>query len=447
MGLLFIAEKMVSSGFYRLRGRKTSLEVHSSTLYKLDKLSELIYFINNIVKNLSVYVVFAAFSYRDLEGELMQSSFSNRTKIMIGAGNEDAFKGADKVFIVTDSFMYEKGVTRYITDNLEDSEYRIFHDVKPNPDIETVSKGVKIILEYKPDMVVALGGGSSIDAAKGMIYFASMQDTTIKIKFIAIPTTSGTGSEVTAYAVITDPETETKYPLVNDNMLPDIAIIDAELTKSVPLGVTADTGMDVLTHAIEAFVCDVRNDFTDALAEKAIKLANKFLIQVYENPGDVTLRQRVHNASTLAGMAFTNSGLGINHSMAHTLGAHFHIPHGKANAMLLPYVISFNAGLYDELTEANKRYAKIARLIWLDSTNERQSTLNLVRTMRNYIAKLKIPASIKAAGISKQDFLSVLPKMVEAAYADPCTATNPRKCTKEELTELFIKAYEGKIAI
>jgi alcohol dehydrogenase class IV len=377
----------------------------------------------------------------------MYSTFSNKTEIKIGTGNDDVFKGANKTLIVTDRFMYDKEITKYITDHLDGSEYKIFFDVKPNPDVATVTKGTKLILEFKPDMVVALGGGSPIDAAKGMIYFARMQDKTINLKFIAIPTTSGTGSEVTKFAVITDPETETKYPLVEDSMLPDVAIIDADLTKSVPRSVTADTGMDVLTHAIEAFVCNTRNDFTDALAEKAIKLTNKFLIQVFENPDDVTLRQRVHNASCLAGMSFSNSGLGINHSMAHTLGAHFHIPHGKANAILLPYVISFNAGLYDELTESNKRYAKIARLIWLDSTNERQSTINLVRSMRNYISKLNIPASIKEAGISKQDFLNVLPDMVDSAYADPCTATNPRKCSKEELTELFIKAYDGKNAI
>ena len=373
----------------------------------------------------------------------MYSTFSIKTDIMMGT-NEDAFKGAKKVLIVTDHFMHEKGVTKYITKHLDDVEYQVFHNVKPNPDIDTVTKGVRIILDFKPDMVVALGGGSPIDAAKGMIYFAHMQDKTINIKFIAIPTTSGTGSEVTKFSVITDPETETKYPLVEDSMLPDVAIIDAELTRSVPRSVTADTGMDVLTHAIEAFVCNLRNDFTDALAEKAIKLANKFLIQVFENPDDITLRQRVHNASCLAGMAFSNSGLGINHSMAHTLGAHFHIPHGKANAILLPYVISYNAGLYDGLTEANKRYAKVARLIWLDSTNDRQSTMNLVRALRNYIAKLNIPASIKAAGISRQDFMNTLPDMVDAAFADPCTAANPRECTKEELTELFIRAYDGK---
>ena len=377
----------------------------------------------------------------------MYSSFSNKTEIMIGTGNEDAFRGAKKVLIVTDRFMYEKEVTKYITDYLSNADYKIFYDVKPNPDISTVTKGVKIILEYRPDMVVALGGGSPIDAAKGMIYFSRMQDSSIQIKFIAIPTTSGTGSEVTKVSVITDPETETKYPLAEESMLPDVAIIDANLTTSVPRSITADTGMDVLTHAIEAFVCNMRNDFTDALAEKAIKLANKFLIQVFESPDDVTLRQRVHNASCLAGMAFTNSGLGINHSLAHTLGAHFHIPHGKANAILLPYVISFNAGLYDELTDANQRYAKIARLIWLDSTNDRQSTMNLVRAMRNYIAKLNIPGSIKAAGINKQDFLRVLPAMVDAALIDPCTVGNPRTCTREALTELFIRAYEGKYAV
>jgi len=366
---------------------------------------------------------------------------------MIGSGDDNTFGGAGKVLIVTDRFMVEKEVTKYITKHLNGAEYKIFSDVKPNPDIATVVKGVKLILEFRPELVVALGGGSPIDAAKGMIYFARMQDASVKLRFIAIPTTSGTGSEVTKFSVITDPETETKYPLVDDSMLPDMAIIDAELTKSVPRSITADTGMDVLTHAIEAFVCNMRNDFTDALAEKAIKLANKFLIQVFENPEDVTLRQRVHNASCLAGMAFSNSGLGINHSMAHTLGAHFHIPHGKANAILLPYVISYNAGLYDQLTEANKRYAKIARLIWLDSTNERQSTMNLVRALRNYISKLNIPSSIKAAGVNKQDFLDVLPELVEAAYADPCTAGNPRQVTKEELTTLFIRAYEGKYAV
>ncbi len=377
----------------------------------------------------------------------MNSSFSIKTDILIGSGNDDTYRGAGKVLIVTDRFMQEKEVTKYITKHLSGVEYKIFADVKPNPDIATVTKGVKIILEFKPELVVALGGGSPIDAAKGMIYFARMQDSSLNIRFIAIPTTSGTGSEVTKFSVITDPETETKYPLVDDSMLPDMAIIDAELTKSVPRSVTADTGMDVLTHAIEAFVCNMRNDFTDALAEKAIKLANKFLIQVFENPEDVTLRQRVHNASCLAGMAFSNSGLGINHSMAHTLGAHFHIPHGKANAILLPYVISYNAGLYDQLTEANKRYAKIARLIWLDSTNDRQSTMNLVRALRNYIAKLNIPSSIKAAGVNRQDFINVLPELVESAYADPCTAGNPRQVTKEELTELFIRAYDGKYAV
>lgn len=377
----------------------------------------------------------------------MYRSFSIKTEIMLGNGNEVAFKGASKVLIVTDRFMYENEVTKYITDHLQGADYKIFYDVKPNPDVATVTNGAKLILDYKPDMVVGLGGGSPIDAAKGMIYFARLQDPSLKIEFIAIPTTSGTGSEVTKFSVITDPETETKFPLVDDSLLPDIAIIDADLTKSVPRSITADTGMDVLTHAIEAFVCNMRNDFTDALAEKAIKLANKFLIQVFETPDDVTLRQRVHNASCLAGMAFSNSGLGINHSMAHTLGAHFHIPHGKANAILMPYVISFNAGLYDEITEANQRYAKVARLIWLDSTNDRQSTMNLVRAIRNYITKLNIPSSIKAAGITEKDFIKVLPAKVESAYVDPCTAGNPRMPTKEELKELFMRAYDGRYAV
>lgn len=374
----------------------------------------------------------------------MYITFSSKTEMLLGSGNEHAFTGGKKVYIVTDRFMHESGTTSYITDHIKDAEYKIFADVKPNPDIHTIAKGTKEILEFDPDIVVALGGGSPIDAAKAMIYFARGQNPSLCIKFVAIPTTSGTGSEVTKFAVITDPQSESKYPLVDDHMLPDVAIIDAELTKTVPRAITADTGMDVLTHAIEAFVCTARNDFTDALAEKAIKLANKFLIQVYEYPDDIALRQRVHNASSLAGMAFSNSGLGINHSMAHTLGAKFHIPHGKANALLLPYVIAYNAGLYDTLTEANARYAKVARLVWLDSTNDRQSTMNLIRSVRNYIAKLNIPATIKAAGISRQDFEAALPDMVDSAFSDPCTSTNPRKCTKEELRELFIRAYDGK---
>lgn len=385
--------------------------------------------------------------YFSQKGDTMSNTFSNKTEILIGSCGNDVFKGYKRVLIVTDHFMYEKEMTNYVTTRLDNAEYKIFYDVKPNPDIATVTQGVKMILDFKPDMVVALGGGSPIDAAKGMIYFARMKDESLNMRFIAIPTTSGTGSEVTKFAVITDPDTETKYPLVEDSMLPDIAILDAELTVSVPPSVTADTGLDVLTHAIEAFVCNMSNDFTDAVAEKAIKLANKFLIQVFENPNDVTLRQRVHNASALAGMAFTNSGLGINHSMAHTLGAHFHIPHGKANALLLPYVIAYNAGLHDELTDANKRYAKIARLIWLDSINDRQSTVNLVRALKGYIDKLNIPPTIKDAGVDKDAFYNALPAMVESALADPCTAGNPRACSKEDLIELFIRAYEGKNAI
>ncbi len=377
----------------------------------------------------------------------MYSTFSSRTEIRLGSGMADAVKNSKRVYIVTDRFMHESGMTDYVIRHLKGIPYEVFQDVRPNPDIKTVSRGVQGIVDFRPDTVVALGGGSPIDAAKAMVYCARVKDASIETKFIAIPTTSGTGSEVTKFAVITDTETDTKHPLIDESMLPDVAILDAELTKSVPRNITSDTGMDVLTHAIEAFVCTERNDFTDALAEKAIKLANKFLIQVFNSPEDVTLRQRLHNASCLAGMAFNNSGLGINHSMAHTLGAHFHIPHGKANALLLPYVIAFNAGLYDNLTEANSRYAKIARLIWLDSTSERQSTMNLIRAVRNYITKLNIPSTIKAAGVTEQDFMKVLPDMVESAYADPCTGANPRQCTKEELRELFLRAYEGKNAV
>lgn len=375
------------------------------------------------------------------------NSFSVRTKIMEGGGLETLAPKLHKVFIVTDGFMASSGKVSYITEKLDraGAEYRVFDQVKADPDIGTVTKGVDMIQEFHPDAVIAFGGGSPIDAAKAIVFFAAKTCDMRECMFIAVPTTSGTGSEVSKFAVITDPEKEVKYPLVEDSLLPDVAILDAELTVSVPPSVTADTGIDVFTHAVEALVSTAATDFSDAAAEKAIKLVRRHLMTAYHQPGDMAARQGMHNASCLAGVAFSNSGLGLNHGMAHALGARFHIPHGRANGILLPYVMSFNAGCSESLTPVAKRYAKIARLLGLEATSVRQSALNLIRTARRYVEQLNIPSSIQAAGVDKAEFEAEAEAMAEAALADRCTATNPRTCSKEEILQVFHKAYIGRL--
>lgn len=375
------------------------------------------------------------------------NAFSVRTKLLEGGGLETLAPQLRKVLIVTDGFMSSSGKVGYVTQVLDQAgaEYRMFDQVSADPDIATVSKGMEVLLDFKPDAVIAFGGGSPIDAAKAIVFFAAKTCDMRECTFIAIPTTSGTGSEVSRFAVITDPEKEVKYPLVADSLLPDVAILDAELTLSVPPAVTADTGLDVFTHAIEALVSTAATDFSDAAAEKAIKLVRKHLLTAYQHPEDLVARQGMHNASCLAGIAFSNSGLGLNHGMAHALGARFHIPHGRANAILLPYVMSFNAGCSEGLTPVAKRYAKIARLLGLEATSVRQSALNLIRTARKYVQQFNIPPSIQAAGVSGAEFEEDLEAMADAALADSCTATNPRPCTKEEILQVFQKAYQGKL--
>lgn len=374
-------------------------------------------------------------------------SFSVGTKIMIGGGMDALTENLKRVFIVTDKFMVDSGKVSYITDRLErhGGTYQIFSDVQADPDITTVSKGVSMILDFTPDAVIAFGGGSPIDAAKAIVYFAAKQTDMRDVPFIAIPTTSGTGSEVSRFAVITDQEKGVKYPLVSDSLLPDVAVLDAELTMSVPPAVTADTGVDVLTHAVEAFVSTAHSDFSDAAAEKAIKLVKHNLLKAYADPGDPRARQGMHNASCLAGVAFSNSGLGLNHGMAHALGARFHIPHGRANAILLPYVMSFNAGCTEKLTPTAKRYAQISRLLGLEGTSIRQSALNLIRTVRKYVEKLNLPSTLQAAGVKEKEFEEALSDMAAAALADRCTTTNPQPCTAEQVAMVFRKAFTGKI--
>ena len=217
------------------------------------------------------------------------------------------------------------------------------------------------------------------------------------------------------------------------------------LFRSVPPVVTADTGIDVFTHAVEAFVSTAHTDFSDAAAEKAIKLAYHNLLNAYRSPEDLEARQKMHNASCLAGIAFSNSGLGLNHGMAHALGAHFHIPHGRANGILLPYVMSFNAGCVDGLTPTAKRYAQISRLLRLDSSSVRQSALQLIRTIRSSMEKLGMPSTIRDAGVTQAEFEADVEAMAADALADRCTATNPRPCTKEDIIHIYHRAYAGRL--
>lgn len=374
----------------------------------------------------------------------MLDKFDLHTKIFIGSASFDKMlEQRRRVFIVTDKFMHESGRVSYLTDKIkaEGAKWEIFSDVTPDPDIETVTAGVAKILEFQPDTVIALGGGSPIDAAKAIVYFAAKQIDLRDCPFVAVPTTSGTGSEVSKFAVITDRARGIKYPLIDDTLLPDYAVLDAELTCSVPPKVTADTGLDVLTHAIEAFVCTEANAFTDALAEKSVKLVDHYLLLAYKEPDNREARQGMHNASCLAGAAFSNAGLGLCHSMAHAMGAQFHIPHGRANAILLPVVMSFNAGCETTLTPVATRYAELASLIGMGATSMRQSALNLIHMVRRLQQRMGVPQCIKDAGVSAEDFEAALDAMADAALADRCTATNPKSCTKEDIIELYRQAY------
>lgn len=373
--------------------------------------------------------------------------FGVKTRIIMGDGLDSLIGQMKRVFVVTDSFMAKSGKVDYVTARLDKArvEYTVFSDISGEPDIGMVTAGTGQMTEFDPDTVICLGGGAAIDAAKAIVFVSRKAGNQKNIQFIAIPTTSGTGSEVSRFSVITDKEKGIKYPLVDDSLLPDVALLDAQLVVSAPPSVTADTGIDVFTHAVEAFVSTGRNDFSDACAEKAIKLVNHYLMAAYKNPNDLKARQGMHNASCLAGIAFSNAGLGLNHGMAHAMGARFHIPHGRANGILLPYVMSFNAGCAEQLTPTAKRYARISRLLRLDTSNIRQSALNMIRTARSFIKRMNMPSTIEAAGVTKEQFEAELDAMAAAALADSCTASNPEPVTVEDIKAIYRKAFIGKL--
>ncbi len=382
-----------------------------------------------------------------------------------------------KAFIVTDPGMVKLGyVDRVLYHLRKRPDYvhcEIFSEVEPDPSIETVMKGAEMMNSFHPDVIIALGGGSAMDAAKGMWLFYEYPDADFhglkqkfldirkrivkyphlgrKAQFVAIPTTSGTGSEVTSFSVITDKKANIKYPLADYELTPDVAIVDPQFVMTVPKHVTADTGMDVLTHAIEAYVSCMANDYTDGLAIKAIQLVFEYLPRAYRNGNDEVAREKIHNASTIAGMAFANAFLGINHSLAHKLGAEFHIAHGRSNTILLPHVIRYNALKPTKFTAfpkyesfvADQRYAEIARILGLPARTTEEGVESLVQAIIKLAKEMDIPMSIEANGVDKESFEAKVDLLAERAFEDQCTTANPKLPLVSELAEIYRLAYKG----
>ncbi|KPI53707.1 alcohol dehydrogenase [Clostridioides difficile] len=371
------------------------------------------------------------------------NNFEIKTRIKFGEGSLKALQELKnkKVLIITDPFMVKSKTIDKITSNLVNSTYQIFEEIVPDPPIEVVVAGIEAFKSTNPDIIIALGGGSAIDAAKSIMDFSKKILKSNEVEFIAIPTTSGTGSEVTSFAVITDSQKKCKYPLVSDDLLPDMAILDPELVKTVPNFITADTGMDVLTHAIEAYVSTNSNDFSDALSEKAIKLVFKYLIKAYKDGNDIEAREKMHNASCLAGMAFNQASLGINHSIAHVLGGKFHIPHGRTNSILLPHVIEYNASIvgYTNTTYSDtaKKYAQIAELVGLGNGNIRIAVRNLVNEIKKLQKEMNMPTKLTQCKLSLKDVTNEEREIAKLAIKDTCTLTNPKVPTEDDIINIL----------
>ena len=376
---------------------------------------------------------------------------SYKTELHVGKGalQQLSHYKNEHILVVADPFLKTSGTLDAILANFDDSnDIVVFTDIVPDPPIETVVAGIKSAGDKPISIVLSIGGGSAIDASKAMYYFAKKQGAFSEAILIAIPTTSGTGSEVTSFSVITDAERGTKYPLVTKEILPDVAILDADLVLSLPGNITADTGMDVLTHAIEAYVSTKATDFSDALAEKAIKLVFEYLPKAYKNGQDVEAREKMHAASTLAGMAFNTASLGINHSLAHAAGAKFHVPHGRLNSILMPHVIQYNAGIEfnnrsrqaTDKTVAS-RYQDIAKLLGCSASSPVSGVRQLVEAIKKLQRKLEMPTSLREYGVKADAFAQYKVEISEAALHDGCTPTNPRVPTAEELLKVLEKAF------
>lgn len=386
--------------------------------------------------------------------------------------------GKKKAFVVTDSFLYKSGFTKCITDKLDEMgiAHSTFFDVAPDPTLACAIEGTKQMRAFEPDTIIALGGGSAMDAAKIMwvmyehpeVDFMDMAMRFVDIRkriytfpkmgekayFIAIPTSAGTGSEVTPFAVITDEKTGVKYPLADYELMPNMAIIDTDLHMSAPKGLTAASGIDAVTHALEAYASVMATDYTDGLAIQALKVIFKYLPEAYENGQTaVEAREKMANAATMAGMAFANAFLGVCHSMAHKLGAFHHLPHGVANALMIDEVIRFNSaeapakmGTFSQYAypKTLARYAEVADALGLGGKNDTEKVNNLIKAIDKLKEQIGIKKTIKDYGVDEKDFLDRLDEMVEQAFDDQCTGANPRYPLMSEIKEMYLKAYYGK---
>ena len=366
--------------------------------------------------------------------ETLKTLKGKRAFIVVGGGSMKRFGFLQKV----EDYLKEAGM-----------EVELFEGVEPDPSVETVMKGAEAMRSFEPDWIVAMGGGSPIDAAKAMWIFYEYPEFTFeqavipfglpelrkKAKFIAIPSTSGTATEVTAFSVITDYKAKIKYPLADFNITPDIAIVDPALAQTMPETLVAHTGMDALTHAIEAYTASLRSNFSDPLALKAIEMVRDYLLDSYN--GCEKSRNLMHEAQCLAGMAFSNALLGIVHSMAHKTGAVFHIPHGCANAIFLPYVIEYNR------SKCEDRYADIARMLKLKGNTDAELTDSLIEMINGLNTALSIPNSMKEYGVTEEDFKANLEFIAHNAVLDACTGSNPREIDDKTMERLFECTYYG----
>ena len=383
-----------------------------------------------------------------------------------------------KAFIVTDTFLYKNGYVNPVEAKLDDMgiQHTCFYDVAPDPTLGCAKAGAEAMRQFEPDVIIAMGGGSAMDAAKIMWVLYEHPDADFermsadfmdirkrvytfpkmgeKAYFVAIPTSSGTGSEVTPFAIITDETTGTKWPLADYELMPNMAIVDTDNMMSQPKGLTSASGIDVMTHALEAYVSIMATDYTDGLALKAIKSVFEYLPRAYEyGANDPIAREKMADAACMAGMAFANAFLGLNHSMAHKLGAYHHLPHGVANAVILTNVIRYNAadvptkmGTFSQYQypHAKERYAEIARFVGLGGKNDDESLENLIKALEELKVKIGIKPTIKDYGITEEDFMATLDEMVENAFNDQCTGANPRYPLMSEIKELYLKSYYGK---
>ncbi len=365
--------------------------------------------------------------------------FQANTEIFAGVDIEKVLEKipCKKYIFMTDPMMVKIGISKKIEEIFQRKgiEYEVFSDIEVNPSLESIKKALEKVIEFSPEKILALGGGSTLDSAKAVSYFMSKSGNDIPV--IAIPTTCGTGSEVTSYAVITDTINNIKIPIKDDKMIPEIAVLDPEFTKTLPKSVVADGGIDALTHAIEAYTSKRANLYTQIYALYAIKTIFKNLMKMYEDISNREARIEMGKASCIAGFAFEKAGLGINHSVAHNIGGKFHKAHGRANGVVLPYVIRFNSS--DE--ETAKRYCEIAKELELPSSSIEEGAKSLAIAIEILNKKLGIQSCVKELGVEKSVYDSLIPEMAEVAMKDICTSGNMKKVTLEDMKKIFEIIY------